>query len=144
MAPPKSDIVSTPVNDPTASIFTNVMFTENSPTNVNSTTNITTNTISTASIPQSISTESISQAVSTTNNTLNVATLNIRGQTGLNISKQKQIEAFIKLHSIDILHCQEIAIEESTFESCNFLTSSFDIIQNNSPNNRYGTASLLW
>ena len=51
MAPPKSDIVSTPVNDPTASIFTNVMFTENSPTNVNSTTNITTNTISTASIP---------------------------------------------------------------------------------------------
>ena len=76
-------------------------------------------------------------------NFLIVATLNIRGQTGLDFSKQKQIEAFIKLHSVDILHCQEIEIQESTFETCNFITSSFEIIQNNSPNNKYGTASLV-
>ena len=72
-----------------------------------------------------------------------VATLNVRGQTGLDIIKQKQIEDFIKLHNIDILHCQEIEIEESSFESCHLLASSFQIIQNNSPSNKYGTASLV-
>ena len=72
-----------------------------------------------------------------------VATLNIRGQTGLDISKQQQIEAFIKNHKVDILHCQEIVILESTFESCSFIASNFQIIQNNSPTNQYGTASLV-
>jgi exonuclease III len=57
--------------------------------------------------------------------------------------KQKQIEDFIKQNNIDILHCQEIEVCESTFESCNFISSSFEIIQNNSPTNKYGTASLI-
>ena len=81
--------------------------------------------------------------ISTEISSLIVATLNIRGQSGLDITKQKQIEDFIKLHKIDILHCQEIEIDESSFESCHLLATNFQIIQNNSPINRYGTASLV-
>ena len=76
-------------------------------------------------------------------NLLTIATMNIRGQTSLDVVKQAQIESFIKQHNIDILHCQEIEIEDSTFESCSFITSRYEIIQNNSPNNKYGTASLV-
>ena len=47
-------------------------------------------------------------------NVLRVASLNIRGQTGLNVSKQVQIENFLKVHDIDILHLQEIKIEDSS------------------------------
>ena len=43
-------------------------------------------------------------------NTINVAYLNIRGQTGLDITKQIQIEKFMKAFKIDILNCQEINI----------------------------------
>ena len=77
------------------------------------------------------------------NNTLVVASLNIRGQTGLDVCKQKQIEVFIKEHGVDILHLQEIEVHDSTFESCHFVTSTFEILQNNSPTNKYGTASLV-
>ena len=76
-------------------------------------------------------------------NTLIVATLNIRAQTGLNISKQKQIEDFIKHNNIDILHCQEIEVSASTFEECHFICSGFEILTNNSPTNKYGTASII-
>ena len=76
-------------------------------------------------------------------NHLTVATLNIRGQTGLAIPKQKQIEDFIKTYKVDILHCQEIEIDQSTFEDCQFISSSFDILPNNSPTNKYGTATLI-
>ena len=68
--------------------------------------------------------------------------MNIRGQTGLNVEKQLQIEHFIQQNSIDILHCQEIDISEDTFEECNYINSTFDIISINSPN-MYGTASLV-
>ena len=74
---------------------------------------------------------------------LTVASLNIRGQTGLDISKQKQIEAFIKINNVDILHCQEIEISELSFESCSFIASNFEIIPNNSPLNKYGTATFV-
>ena len=71
-----------------------------------------------------------------------VAYLNIRGQTGLNISKQKQIESFIQLHKPDILNLQEINVSEDTFENCDFINSSYNIISNNA-SNKYGTASLV-
>ena len=38
---------------------------------------------------------------------------------------------------------REFEVNESTFESCHFITSSFEIIQNNAPTNKYGTASLV-
>ena len=72
-----------------------------------------------------------------------IATINIQGQTGFNETKQKQIEHYIQYHNIDILHCQEIDIETSTFNSCHYISSNFNIIENNSPTNKYGTASLV-
>ena len=70
------------------------------------------------------------------------AFINIRGQTGLLISKQLQIEHFVKENNIDILHLQETNIENDTFSECNYLTSNYRIIVNNSQN-KYGTASLV-
>ena len=45
---------------------------------------------------------------------ITVAYMNIRGQTGLDITKQVQIEHFLKFYSVDILHCQEINISSTT------------------------------
>jgi exonuclease III len=77
-----------------------------------------------------------------TENTLVVAYLNCRGQTGFSESKQLQIESFIKCYNIDILHLQESNVEDSTFSQCKFIISNFNIIQNNSPS-KYGTASIV-
>ena len=74
--------------------------------------------------------------------TLVVAYMNIRGQTGLDISKQKQIETFINIYKPDILNLQEINISEDTFENCDAINSSYNIISNNAAN-KYGTASLV-
>ena len=71
-----------------------------------------------------------------------VAYINIRGQTGLDFSKQKQIENCINLYKPDILHLQEINISEDTFENCDAINSSYNIISNNAAN-KYGTASLV-
>ena len=70
------------------------------------------------------------------------AFINIRGQTGLPLSKQLQIEQFIKDNNVDILHLQEVNIEKNTFSECNTISSNFNLIVNNSQN-RYGTASLV-
>ena len=70
------------------------------------------------------------------------AFINIRGQTGLPVSKQLQIEQFIKDNNVDILHLQEVNIENDTFSECNTISSNFNIITNNSQN-KYGTASLV-
>ena len=68
--------------------------------------------------------------------------MNIRGQTGLELSKQFQIENFVKVHNIDILNCQEINVEKETFKQCHYLTSSYEIISNNA-SNKYGTCSII-
>ena len=75
-------------------------------------------------------------------NILTTAFINIRGQTGLPLSKQLQIEHFIRENNVDILHLQESNIEDDTFSECNLITSSYHIIVNNSLN-KYGTASLV-
>ena len=69
-----------------------------------------------------------------TNKERKKAFMNIRGQTGLNISKQIQIENFIKSYKVDILNCQEINISDETFSTCNFISSQYDIISNNAEN----------
>ena len=71
-----------------------------------------------------------------------VAYLNCHGQTGLNLSKQLQIEDFMKCYEIDILHLQETFIEDDTFSECKYISSNFITIHNNS-HNKYGTASLV-
>ena len=76
------------------------------------------------------------------NNILVQAFINIHGQTGLSLSKQRQIEDFIRKNKVDILHCQEINIDDNSFSQCNFIKSNFSIIHNNAVN-KYGTASLV-
>ena len=76
------------------------------------------------------------------NNTLKLAYMNIRGQTGLDESKQIQIENFIKSYKIDILNCQEINIVEDSFKNCDLISSSFDLITNNAQN-KYGTCCFV-
>ena len=75
-------------------------------------------------------------------NILTLALVNIRGQSGLNLSKQMQIQTFLQHNKIDILHLQETNILEDTFRNCNLISSSYNIIFNNSPSN-YGTACLI-
>ena len=71
-----------------------------------------------------------------------ISYLNLRGQTGLQIEKQFQVENFIKENNCDILHLQEAQIDENTFRECNFIESNFSVISNNAEN-KYGTASLV-
>ena len=73
---------------------------------------------------------------------LTVAYLNCRGQTGFNVSKQLQIENYLQAHNIDILHLQECKIDDETFSECNFISSNYSVIKNNS-HNQYGTASIV-
>ena len=73
---------------------------------------------------------------------LTISFMNIHGQTKLPLVKQLQIQDFIKFKKIDILHMQEIQVDEDTFSECDFISSSYVIISNNSGNN-YGTASLV-
>ena len=75
-------------------------------------------------------------------NILTVAFINIRGQSGLPISKQLQIESFIKYNNCDIIHLQEAHIHDESFSTCDFISSNFNIVPNNSLN-KYGTASLV-
>ena len=75
-------------------------------------------------------------------NSIRVAFMNIRGQSGLKVDKQVQIEAFMKRNKCDILHLQEVNIDSESFSTCDFISSNFNIYQNNSIN-KYGTASLV-
>ena len=73
---------------------------------------------------------------------LKLCFMNIRGQTKLTLIKQNQIEDFIKMYRIDILFMQEVEICNDTFSECSFISSSYNIVSNNS-NNGYGTACLI-
>ena len=73
---------------------------------------------------------------------LSIGFMNIRGQTGLSYSKQAQIESFLIKQKIDILNLQEINICDDSFSNCDVISSSYNIISNNSPT-KYGTACLV-
>ena len=75
-------------------------------------------------------------------NVLKLGFMNIRGQTGLTLAKQVQIESFIIRENIDVLHLQEINITEDSFSTCNTISSGFSIISNNAIN-KYGTATII-
>ena len=76
------------------------------------------------------------------NHTLKIAYMNVRGQTGLDNSKQVQIENFLKTYKIDILNCQEINISSDSFQHCDSVNSSYNIISNNA-SNKYGTCCFV-
>ena len=73
---------------------------------------------------------------------LNIGYLNIMGQSTLSTAKQNQIQHFIQANNIDILHLQETFIEESTFQSCNFICDNFQILFINNES-RYGVCSIV-
>ena len=80
--------------------------------------------------------------ISLDNRILTISYMNIHGQSNLTTVKQLQIQDFIKYKNIDVLHLQEIEIDEDTFSECDYISSYFNIISNNSVN-KYGTASLI-
>ena len=73
---------------------------------------------------------------------LTIAYLNIHGQTNFTEAKQVQIQDFLKYNNVDIAHLQESDICDETFSTCNFISSSFNLITNNAEN-KYGTSSLV-
>ena len=68
--------------------------------------------------------------------------MNIHGQSKLPTVKQIQIQDFIKFNKIDILQIQEIDVDEETFNECEYISSNYNLISNNSET-KYGTASLI-
>ena len=76
------------------------------------------------------------------NSYLTFGSLNICGQSGLNLVKQKQIEDFISSYRLDVLACQEINVEDETFYQCRQIQQNYTIVRNNAIN-KYGTALLL-
>ena len=75
-------------------------------------------------------------------NNLKIAFINIHGQSGLTSVKEKQIEDFVRKNNVDVIHCQEINIDENSFSCCNFISSNYYILSNNALN-KYGTASII-
>ena len=73
---------------------------------------------------------------------LTISYLNIRGQTGLPVVKQLQIEDFIMYNKFDVVHLQEVFINDDSFSTCDFLSTNYNILPNNGPN-KYSTASLV-
>ena len=76
------------------------------------------------------------------NSIFKVGFINIRGQTGLSSAKQTQIKSFLIHHKLDVLHLQEINICDDSFSTCNLISSSYNLLSNNSPT-KYGTSSLV-
>ena len=75
---------------------------------------------------------------------LNIAYINCVGQSKFPVSKQLEIESYVRDQKLDIIHLQEIKIEDTSFSDCGFIRSNFNIFVNNTSNeNYYGTASLV-
>ena len=68
--------------------------------------------------------------------------LNIKGQSGLKLAKQQQIESLVIKYNVDAIHLQEVNIDEETFSDCDFLMSNYNILPHISVN-KYGTATLI-
>ena len=71
-----------------------------------------------------------------------IASLNVRGQTKMNLSKLLQIEELLKSQKYSVIFFQESNVEDTTFENCPFIKSNYQILTNNSPNG-YGTSALV-
>ena len=68
-------------------------------------------------------------------NRIIIGFMNIRGQSRLNVDKQIQIEDFLKKYKCDILNLQETNIQPETFSTCNYISSNYNILANNSTTN---------
>ena len=73
-----------------------------------------------------------------------VAFINCVGQTRFPLSKQLEIQNYMRSQHIDILHLQECRIDDDSFSECQYVRSNFNIFTNNTKNDTcYGTASLV-
>ena len=75
-------------------------------------------------------------------NDLTIGFLNIRGQTKFSKAKQKMIEESLKRENLDILHLQEVQIDDNSFDQCEFIQNQFQIVKNNAQNG-YGVCSIV-
>ena len=73
---------------------------------------------------------------------LKVGYMNCRGQSGLNLVKQQQIETFLIRNNLLVLNLQEVHISDDSFNSCPVISSRYHVISNNSPT-KYGTAVIV-
>ena len=71
--------------------------------------------------------------------TMTIAYLNVHGQTGLNLSKEKLIKLLLVKHDMDILNCHETNITEESFKQ-SLIASKYNIIKNNAIH-KYGSDS---
>ena len=71
-----------------------------------------------------------------------VATLNLRGQTKMNLSKLLQLEELLQSLKPAVIFFQESHFQDKTFENCPFINSNFQLLINNSPTG-YGTSALV-
>ena len=71
-----------------------------------------------------------------------VATLNLRGQTKMHLSKLLQLEELLKTLKPAVIFFQESQFQDKTFENCPFINSNFQLLINNSPTG-YGTSALV-
>ena len=79
---------------------------------------------------------------SSENNYFRIAFMNIHGQSGLSVTKEKQIEDFLQRNNVDVLHFQEINIGDNSFSCCSYISANYYIISNNAIN-KYGTATIV-
>ena len=71
-----------------------------------------------------------------------ICSLNIQGQSQLDIAKQFQIEHFIQTHKLDIINLQETYINEDSFSKCPYIANNFQLLHINNPS-KYGVCSLI-
>ena len=75
---------------------------------------------------------------------LTIAFINCVGQSKFPLLKQLEIQNYIRSHKIDILHLQEVMIDDTSFSECHYVRNNFNLFSNNTPGNTpYGTASLV-
>ena len=84
----------------------------------------------------------INAVPTTEGETLTLVSINVHGQTGFTLGKQKQIQDCISQYNADIVACQEINIDDETFGQCLNLTCNYTIVSNNAENG-YGTAMFV-
>ena len=73
---------------------------------------------------------------------LRVASINCKGQTKLNPSKQLLLDDLLRIKKLDVIFLQEVFIPTDAFSICPYIISNFNVFTNNS-NNEYGTATLI-
>ena len=71
-----------------------------------------------------------------------VATLNLRGQTKMPLSKLLQLEELLKTIKPAIVFFQESQLQNNTFENCPYINCNYQLLINNSPTG-YGTSALV-